>query len=73
MPMKGVLAALIIMLLTLPAYAQRMGGKDHRSKDDQSQSAEQKEKKRKDEEAYKRALKSIPDKPAPTDPWKNVR
>ena len=49
------------------------GGKDHRSKEDQSQSAEQKEKKRKDEEAYKRALKSSPDKPAPTDPWKNVR
>jgi hypothetical protein len=66
-------AVLVIVLLALPAYAQRMGGKDHRSKDDQSQSAEQKEKKRKDEEAYKRALKSIPDKPAPADPWKNVR
>ena len=71
--MRGMLAVLVMVLLALPAYAQRMGGKDHRSKDDQSQSAEQKEKKRKDEEAYKRALKSIPDKPAPTDPWKNVR
>jgi len=76
MTMRGMLAVLVMVLLALPAYAQRMGGKDHRSKDDQSQSAEQKEqkeKKRKDEEAYKRALKSIPDKPAPTDPWKNVR
>ena len=37
-------------------------------KDDQSQSAEQKEqkeKKRKDEEAYKRALKSIPQQTGP--------
>jgi hypothetical protein len=50
-----------------------MGGKDHRSKDDQSQGAQQKEKKRKDDEAYKRALKSIPDKPPPADPWNNVR
>jgi hypothetical protein len=73
MTMRAMLAVLVMVLLALPAYAQRMGGKDHRSKEDQSQSAEQKEKKRKDEEAYKRALKSIPDKPAPTDPWKNVR
>ena len=73
MTMRGMLAVLVMVLLALPAYAQRMGGKDHRSKEDQSQGAEQKEKKRKDEEAYKRALKSIPDKPAPTDPWKNVR
>ena len=73
MPMRRVLAILVIMLLTLPAYAQRMGGKDHRSKDDQSQSAQQKEKNRKDDEAYKRALKSIPDKPPPADPWNNVR
>jgi hypothetical protein len=73
MTMRGMLAVLVMVLLALPAYAQRMGGKDQRSKDNQSQSAEQKEKKRKDEEAYKRALKSIPDKPAPTDPWKNVR
>ena len=70
--MRRALAILVIMLLTLPAYAQRMGGKDHRSKDDQSQSAQQKEKKRADEEAYKRAIKSIPDKPPPVDPWKNV-
>ena len=73
MPMRRALAILVIMPLTLPAYAQRMGGKDHRSKDDQSQSAQQKEKKRADEEAYKRAIKSIPDKPPPVDPWKNVR
>jgi hypothetical protein len=73
MAMRAMLAVLVIVLLALPAYAQRMGGKDRRSKEGQSQSAEQKEKKRKDEEAYKRALKSIPDKPAPTDPWKNVR
>ena len=73
MPMKRLLAALVIVLLALPAHAQRMGGKSKHSKDDQSQSTEQKEKKRKDEEAYKRALKSIPDKPAPTDPWNNVR
>ena len=73
MTMRGMIAVLVMVLLALPAHAQRMGGRDHRSKEDQSQSAEQKEKKRKDEEAYKRALKSIPDKPAPTDPWKNVR
>ena len=30
MTMRGMLAVLVMVLLALPAYAQRMGGKDHR-------------------------------------------
>ena len=73
--MRRVLMASIILLLAVPADAQRMGGKERKSKDNQSQT-EQQEKKRAADKAdkdYRNALKSIPDKAAPTDPWKNVR
>ena len=74
--MRRVLIVLVMVLLAVPSYAQRMEGKQHGSKGDQSKSAEQQERKRaadKADKAYRDALKSIPDKATPTDPWKNVR
>jgi hypothetical protein len=65
-----------MMLLAMPAYAQRMGGgggKQAGAKKDHAQSKEEQEKKRAVDEGYKDALKRIPDKAAPTDPWKNMR
>jgi len=73
MVMRIVLAVIIAVLLALPASAQRMQGKQPKTKGDQSQSVEQQKKKREEEQAYQKALKSIPDQPPPTDPWKNVR
>jgi hypothetical protein len=60
-------AALAITMLTLPAYAQRSGGKRHQ---EQPQNAGQKKPKI-DEKAYKGALDSIPEKKA--DPWGKMR
>jgi hypothetical protein len=72
--MRTALIAFMILLLALPAHAQRTGGgKKNGSKADQSQSSEQKEKQRAADQAYKNALKSIPDKAPPADPWKGVR
>ena len=70
--MRIVLAVIIAVLLALPASAQRTHGKQPKTKGDQSQSVEQQKKKRDAEQAYQKALKSIPDQPPP-DPWKNVR
>ena len=71
--MRIILAVMITVLLGMPASAQHMGGKQGKSKDNQSQNAEQQKKKREAEQAYQKALKSIPDKPQPSDPWKSVR
>ena len=60
-------AALALTMLTLPAYAQRSGGKRHQ---EQPQNAGQKKPKI-DDKAYKGALDSIPEKKA--DPWAKIR
>ena len=75
MPMRRVLLVMAMLLLAIPAYAQRMGGGKQAgaSKSDQAQAKEEQEKKRAVEEGYKDALKRIPDKAAPADPWKTVR
>ena len=72
--MRAFLVALIITLLTLPAYAQRMGGGGHgkRNAGSQATSNEQKQKAAQQEKDYKAALDRIPDK-KPADPWANVR
>jgi len=56
--------ALAITLLTVPAYAQRGGGK----RGGQSHSTEQK-KPKVDEKAYKAALERIPEPKEKYDPW----
>jgi len=60
-------AAMAITMLTVPAYAQRAGGKRHK---EPAQNAGQK-KPKVDEKAYKGALDSIPEKKA--DPWGKMR
>jgi hypothetical protein len=62
--MRTFVAALAVMLLTLPAYAQ---GKKHHNSDQKS--TEQKPKT--DDKAYGRALSSLPDRKY--DPWKDMR
>jgi hypothetical protein len=59
-----VMAAAMLALLALPAYAQ-MGGKRHRAEDPKS---EQK-KPQVDEKAYKAALERIPEPKEKYDPW----
>ena len=71
--MRAFLVALIITLLTLPAYAQRMGGgHGKRNAGSQATSDEQKQKAAQQEKDYKAALGRIPDK-KPADPWANIR
>jgi len=66
--MRAVLIALMVVLLTLPAYAQRGGGgHGKRNAGSQSASDEQKKKNAEQEKDYKAALDRIPDK-KPADP-----
>lgn len=73
--MRAFLVALIITLLVLPAYAQRMGGGKGGGRQNPASSAASEEQKRKNaqqEKDYKAALDRIPDK-KPVDPWANMR
>ena len=69
--MRAILVALMVVLLTLPAYAQR-GGHGKRSAGSQPTSDEQKKKSAEQEKDYKAALGRIPDK-KPVDPWATMR
>jgi hypothetical protein len=73
MPMRYALVAIMVVLLAGAAYAQRGSGKGGQSESKQEQTAEQKKRAKQAEDDYKAALKTIPDKPPPTDPWKSVR
>ena len=74
--MRAFTIAAIIAVLTVPAHAQmgrgKGGGKPGQKSDEQI-SAEQQKKKNEDN-AYKDALKKIPDQPVKQkDPWANTR
>ena len=70
--MKTFVVALLVASLAGSAYAQdASGGK--RGRGHRAQNTEQQPKKKPDDNAYKSALKSIPDQPQPTDPWGNLR
>jgi hypothetical protein len=70
--MKAFVVALMVASLAGSAYAQdASGGK--RGKGHRSQNTEQQPKKKTDDNAYKSALKSIPDQKPPSDPWSTVR
>jgi hypothetical protein len=69
--MRAFLVALMVVLLVLPAYAQR-GGHGKRSAGSQPSSDEQKKKNAEQEKDYKAALGRIPDK-KPADPWATMR
>jgi hypothetical protein len=62
------LAAVTIVLLTAPAYAQQVSGKRHRGSDQKTQTTP-----KPDDKAYNAALKGIPDAKQNYDPWHGVR
>ncbi len=74
--MRAFTIAAIIAVLTVPAHAQMgrgKGGGKLGQKSDEQISAEQQKKKNEDN-AYKDALKKIPDQPVKQkDPWANTR
>ena len=74
--MRAFTIAAIIAVLTVPAHAQMgrgKGGGKLGQKSDEQISAEQ-QKKKNEENAYKDALKKIPDQPVKQkDPWANTR
>jgi hypothetical protein len=60
----------MIMLIAAPAMAQSKG----RHRDEQKTAAQENPAKKKaEEEAYQRALKSIPEPKGKIDPWQNAR
>lgn len=75
--MRAFTIAAMIALLTVPAHAQmgrsNGGGGKLGQKSDEQIAAEQ-QKKKNEENAYKDALKKIPDAPAKQkDPWSSMR
>jgi hypothetical protein len=73
--MRTFMIAAIIAGLAAPAHAQMGNGKGGKlgQKSDEQTAAEQQQKKN-DENAYKDALKKIPDQPVKQkDPWGNMR
>jgi hypothetical protein len=73
--MRTFAIAAIIAVLAVPAHAQMghgKGGGQLGQKSNEQIVAEQ-QKKQKEENAYKDALKKIPDQPVKQDPWGNMR
>ena len=67
--MRILVASVAIALMMVPAHAQEMGkARPHRP-----QKTEDTKKMKADEQAYKEALKRIPDSTKKVDPWQNVR
>ena len=69
--MRTILVTMMVVLLTLPAYAQK-GGHGKRGASQPGASDEQKKKSAEQEKDYKAALGRIPDK-KPVDPWATMR
>lgn len=67
--MQFVIAALLMTLMAAPAAAQGKG----RTRDEPKIAQENPAKKKADEEAYQRALKSIPEPKGKPDPWQGAR
>jgi len=66
--MLRIITALLIVLVTMPAYAQGMsGGKMHHSPEQKAEDS----KKKPDDKGYNSSLAKMPDKKY--DPWQNVR
>jgi hypothetical protein len=64
-------AAAVVVLLTVPAYAQTPNV--NLIPELQSKSPEEKEQEAIKEKAYRESLRKIPDAKASSDPWGNVR
>ena len=68
--MRILMASAVIALMMVSAHAQDMGKtRKHQS----TQKTESTTKTKADEQAYKEALKRIPDSTKKVDPWQNVR
>ena len=78
--MRAFTIAAIIAVLTVPANAQNLnlmgghGGDGKLGKKSDEQIAAEQQQKKNQENAYKDALKKVPDQPAkPKDPWASAR
>ena len=69
--MRVLSAAAVVMLLTVPAYAQTPN--INLMPEFQSKSPEEKEQEALKDKAYKDSLKKIPDAKGSSDPWGTVR
>jgi len=68
--MRILVASVAIALMMAPAHAQDMGkSRKHQG----AQKTENTAKTKADEQAYKEALKRIPDSTKKVDPWQSVR
>ena len=68
--MRILIASVAIALMTVPAYGQDMG---KTRKHPHTQKTENTAKTKADEQAYKEALKRIPNSTKKVDPWQDVR
>jgi uncharacterized protein HemY len=68
--MRILIASVAIALMMVPAHAQDVG---KARKHQQTQKTENTGKTKADEQAYKDALKRIPDSTKKVDPWQSVR
>jgi hypothetical protein len=66
-------AAVVVLLLTAPAYAQMSTPNINLMPELQSKSPEEKEQDAIKDKAYKDSLRKIPDAKASSDPWGTVR
>jgi len=76
--MRVISVALALAIVTGSAFAQSMrdtgsGGKGRHAAQNAEQQKIDEEKKKAAEDAYKAALKSIPDSKVKNDPWRGVR
>jgi hypothetical protein len=79
--MRIIIAAITLVLVMGVALAQGVGGmgggmgggKGKRDRHNAATKTEDSAKKKADEEAYKKALQSIPDSNQKIDPWKGMR
>ena len=69
--MRMLSAAAVVVLLTVPAYAQTPN--INMMPEFQSKSPEEKEQDAIKDKAYRESLRKIPDAKASSDPWGNVR
>lgn len=68
--MRILVASVAIAVMMVPAHAQEMGKS---RKHERAQKTENTAKSKADEQAYKEALKRIPNSTKKVDPWQNVR
>ena len=71
--MRMLSAAAVVVLLTVPAYAQMSTPNINLMPEFQSKTPEEKEQDAIKDKAYKESLKKIPDAKASSDPWGTVR